>query len=67
MESGPKYAVSKEGLIKLVVLLFGCTTFALMADSKGFDFNDALTFSFAIFIVCWSISLLFYFFHIIGK
>ncbi|CAK8677821.1 unnamed protein product [Clavelina lepadiformis] len=66
MESGPKYAISKEGLLKLIVLVFGCTTFALFADSGAYGSPPAKTWAFAAYIISWSISLLFYFFHVTG-
>nr|XP_002126601.2 myeloid-associated differentiation marker-like protein 2 isoform X2 [Ciona intestinalis] len=66
MESKLKYVISKEGIIKFLVLLFGCTTFALIADSNSYSYPSAKTWAFAAYIISWSISLLFYFFHATG-
>ena len=66
MESGPKYAVSKEGLAKFIVILFGCTAFALFAASGMYEDPAQKTWAFAAYIISWSISFLFYFFHITG-
>ena len=66
MESGPKYAISKEGLIKFLVLLFGCTAFALFAASGLYTAPAQKTWAFAAYIISFCISLLFYFFHVTG-
>ena len=48
MESGPKYAISKEGLIKFLVLLFGCTAFALYTASGLYTAPAQKTWAFAV-------------------
>lgn len=67
MESGPKYIITKEGLIKFLVIAFGCVTFALLADSGWYDVSTRMRWVFAAFVVSFSISVLFYFFRVTGK
>lgn len=66
MESGPKYAVTKEGLIKLIVIIFGCITFAMLADTTYYRVSDRMTFVFAAFIISFCVSVLFYLFRVTG-
>ncbi|XP_039258349.2 myeloid-associated differentiation marker homolog [Styela clava] len=65
MENGPKYAISKEGIIKLIVIAFGCVTFALLAD-VGYTNGTRMRWVFAAFIISFAISVLFYIFRITG-
>nr|CAB3264095.1 myeloid-associated differentiation marker-like protein 2 [Phallusia mammillata] len=60
------YVCSKAGLWKLVVLISGCATFAIYADSEMYLGSRLKTFILASFIISWGISLLLYFFRVTG-
>ncbi|XP_039258445.2 myeloid-associated differentiation marker-like protein 2 [Styela clava] len=64
MEDGLKYVISKEGIIKFIVILFGCVTFALLADT-GYYYSTEMKWVLAAFIISFSLSVLFYFFRLI--
>jgi len=63
---------SKNGIIKSVICIFGCTTFALL-NASGYRcpyFNDGCdsgrTWAFAAYIISWAVSLIILLLHILG-
>lgn len=64
MQNGLKYVISKEGLIKLLVIALACTTFALLADTRYYRAGNRMEWVFAAFIVSFVISLLIYVFRV---
>lgn len=66
MESGLKYAITKEGIVKLLVIAFGCVTFALLADIGYHKVNDKTAWVFAAFVVSFAISVIIYILRITG-
>ncbi|XP_078489594.1 LOW QUALITY PROTEIN: uncharacterized protein LOC144746245 [Ciona intestinalis] len=60
------FVLSKAGLWKLLVLVSGCATFSIYADSTLYLSPRIKTYILASYIVSWAISLLLYFSRITG-
>jgi len=61
------YICTRAGILKLLVLIGGCATFAIYADSERYLQPKTKTFILASYIISWAISLLLYFFRMTGK
>jgi len=57
--SGVAYLTSKEGLIRLAIIVCGCIAFALIAAS---GYSGVVAWTMAAYIISWCFSILSYFF-----
>ncbi|XP_076803973.1 myeloid-associated differentiation marker-like protein 2 [Clavelina lepadiformis] len=57
--SGVQYITSKEGIVRAVIIVFGCIAFALIADV---GYGDVIAWVMAAYIIAWVFTLLSYFF-----
>lgn len=61
-ESGVAYITSKDGIIRAIIIVFACITFALVA---AFGYGGPIAWVLAAFIIAFCISLLIYFFTVV--
>lgn len=59
--SGVSYLTSKEGILRLIIIIFGIIAFALLA-SELYRYNGVLDWVLAAYIIAFCVSLLSYFF-----